>query len=47
MLRIDLVRIRHILDASKEAVEFAKGRSRSELDSGREFNFAFVLRHTD
>jgi hypothetical protein len=31
MLRTDKVRIRHILDASKEAVEFAKGHSRAEL----------------
>jgi uncharacterized protein with HEPN domain len=42
MLRTDKVRIRHILDASKEAVEFAKGRSRAELDSDRKLNLSLV-----
>jgi uncharacterized protein with HEPN domain len=42
MLRTDKVRIRHILDASKEAVEFAKGRSRAELDSDRKPNLSLV-----
>jgi uncharacterized protein with HEPN domain len=42
MLRTDKVRIRHILDASKEAVEFAKGRSRAEFDSDRKLNLSIV-----
>jgi uncharacterized protein with HEPN domain len=42
MLRTDKVRIRHILDASKEAVEFVKGRSRSEFDSDRKLNLSLV-----
>ena len=42
MLRTDKVRVRHILDASKEAVEFAKGRSRAELDTDRKLNLSLV-----
>jgi uncharacterized protein with HEPN domain len=42
MLRTDKVRIRHILDASKEAVEFVKDRSRAELDSDRKLNLSLV-----
>jgi uncharacterized protein with HEPN domain len=42
MLRTDKVRIRHILDASKEAVEFVKGRSRAELESDRKLNLSLV-----
>ncbi len=42
MLRTDKVRIRHILDASKEAVEFTKGHSRAELDSDRKLNLSLV-----
>ena len=42
MLRTDKVRIRHILDASKEVVEFTKGRSRAELDSDRKLNLSLV-----
>jgi uncharacterized protein with HEPN domain len=42
MLRTDKVRARHILDASIEAVEFSKGRSRTELDSDRKLNLSLV-----
>ena len=42
MLRTDKIRARHILDASKEAVEFAKGRSRAELDTDRKLNLSLV-----
>jgi uncharacterized protein with HEPN domain len=42
MLRTDKVRLRHILDASKEVVEFVKGRSRAELDSDRKLNLSLV-----
>ena len=42
MFRTDKVPIRHILDASKEAVEFAQGRSRAELDTDRKLNLSLV-----
>lgn len=42
MLRTDKVRIRHILDAAKEAIEFVKGRSQAELDSDRKLNLSLV-----
>jgi uncharacterized protein with HEPN domain len=42
MLRTDKVRVRHILDASREAIEFAKGRTRGELDSDRKLNLSLV-----
>jgi hypothetical protein len=32
MRRDDLIRIRHMLDAAKEAMAFAKGRTRKDLD---------------
>jgi uncharacterized protein with HEPN domain len=35
MRRNDLVRVRHMLDAAKEALFFAKNRSRGDLDSDR------------
>jgi uncharacterized protein with HEPN domain len=35
MLKDDLVRIRHMLDAAREATEFAKNRNRADLDSNR------------
>jgi len=35
MRRDDLIRIRHMLDAAKEALSFAKNRSRGDLDSDR------------
>ncbi|HEY4723641.1 MAG TPA: HepT-like ribonuclease domain-containing protein [Anaerolineales bacterium] len=31
----DLIRLRHMLDAAREATAFAKGRSRSDLDNDR------------
>lgn len=42
MQRTDKVRIRHILDASKEAVEFAKGRYRTDLDNDRKLSLSLV-----
>ena len=42
MLRTDKVRVRHILDASREAVEFVKGRSRADLDTDRKLNLSLV-----
>ncbi|GBE15549.1 hypothetical protein BMS3Abin14_01616 [bacterium BMS3Abin14] len=35
MVRNDLVRLRHMLDAAREAVAFVKDRSRADLDSDR------------
>lgn len=35
MRKDDLVRIRHMLDAAREATEFAKNRNRADLDSNR------------
>ena len=35
MRRDDLIRMRHMLDAAKEASAFAKNRTRSDLDSDR------------
>ena len=35
MRRDDLIRIRHMLDAAKEALSFAKNKTRSDLDSDR------------
>jgi len=42
MLRTDKVRIRHILDASKEAVEFAKSCTRADFDADRKLNLSLV-----
>ena len=35
MLRDDAIRMRHMLDAAREAVAFARGRKRSDLDNDR------------
>ena len=35
MRRDDLIRIRHMLDAAKEALSFAKNKSRGDFDSNR------------
>ena len=35
MPKDDLVRLRHMLDAAREAVSFSTGRSRSDLDAER------------
>ena len=37
MRRDDLIRIRHMLDAAKEALSFAKNKSRRDFDSDRMF----------
>ena len=37
-----LVRVRHMLDYAREAVEMACGRSRAELDTDRQLNRALV-----
>ena len=38
----DTVRLRHMLDHAREAVEMARGRSRSELETDRALNLALV-----
>ena len=42
MVRDDQIRLRHMLDAAREAVGFAKGRSRSELDTNRMLSLSLV-----
>ncbi len=38
----DKIRLRHMVDASREAICFARGRTRSELDSDRMLVLALV-----
>lgn len=38
----DKIRIRHMLDAAKEAVEFAVGKSRKHLDGDRKLTLAII-----
>ncbi len=38
----DIVRLRHMLDAAEEALDFARGRSRADLDTDRMFARAVV-----
>lgn len=40
--RDPVIAMRHMLDYAREAVEFAHGRSRSDLDTDRLLNLAFV-----
>ena len=42
MFEDDSVRIRHILDAAREAVAFAKGHGRADLDTDRKLNLSLV-----
>ena len=42
MFEDDNVRLRHILDAAREAVAFAKGHSRADLDTDRKLNLSLV-----
>jgi len=42
MFTDDQVRIRHILDAAREAVEYVQGRSREDLDGDRKLNLSLV-----
>jgi uncharacterized protein with HEPN domain len=35
MLRNDAIRLRHMLDAAQEATDFARGRTRSDLNDSR------------
>lgn len=38
----DLARLRHMLDAAREALQFAEGRTRADLDSNRMFVLAVL-----
>ena len=38
----DTVRLRHMLDAAREALQFAHGRTRADLDDDRQLVFALV-----
>lgn len=42
MRKDDLVRLRHMLEAAKEAVSFAQNRTRSALDSDRMLTLSLV-----
>jgi uncharacterized protein with HEPN domain len=42
MFKNDSVRIRHILDAAREAISFADNRSRTDLDTDRKLNLSLV-----
>jgi len=42
MFEDDSVRIRHILDAAREAVAFSQGRSRADLDTDHKLNLSLV-----
>jgi len=42
MFEDDSVRIRHILDAAREAVAFSQGRNRADLDTDRKLNLSLV-----
>ena len=38
----DMVRLRHVRDAAREAVHFVEGRSRADLENNRMLNLALV-----
>ncbi|MBU0704183.1 MAG: DUF86 domain-containing protein [Chloroflexi bacterium] len=38
----DIVRLRHMLDAVRKAMEFAQGRSRADLDTDEMLNLALI-----
>lgn len=42
MFKDDTTRLRHMLDAAREAIAFAEGRARSELDDNRMLVLALV-----
>ncbi len=42
MFKDDSVRIRHILDAAREAIRFADNRSRTDMDTDRKLNLSLV-----
>ncbi len=42
MLRDDEIRLRHMLDAAREAVSFARGRVRADMDTDRQLVLSLV-----
>ena len=42
MLKNDLVRLRHILDAAREAVDYSRNRTRQDLEADRLLNLSLV-----
>jgi uncharacterized protein with HEPN domain len=42
MFEDDEIRLKHILDAAREAVSFTENRSREDLDSDRKLNLSLV-----
>lgn len=42
MRKDDDIRLRHMLDAAREAVEFVRGRTRTDLDRDRQLVLALV-----
>ena len=42
MRKDDRVRLRHMLDAAKEGIRFAHGRTRDDLDTDRMLTFALI-----
>lgn len=42
MQREDRIRLQHMLDAARDALGFAEGRTREDLDSDRQFLLAVV-----
>ena len=42
MFKDDSIRIRHILDAAREAISFSDDRSRTDLDTDRKLNLSLV-----
>lgn len=43
MQREDEVRLRHMRDAAREAISFARGRERADLDTDRQLLLAIVM----
>ncbi len=42
MLKDDLIRLRHMLDSAKEAMAFADGKIRKDLDKNRMLTLSLV-----
>lgn len=43
MRREDEIRLRHMLDAAQEAVSFARGRTRDDLNTNRQLVLSLVM----
>lgn len=42
MHKDDVIRVRHMLEAAEEAISFAKGRSRTDLDQDRMLTLSII-----